>query len=125
MSTRATYEFKDKFGGDHTVYIHFDGYPSSAYQYVQNALKLAWELPRFEADEFAAAFIATNKTHEGGVRLTDGRNSHSDTEYHYVMSIKDDKIFTERYEPDGFFENRIWSLIQSGFLDDMLEEHCK
>lgn len=124
MSTRATYEFKDQYGS-HTVYIHFDGYPSNAYKYIQNALKLAWELPRFEADEFAAAFVATNKNREGGVRLTDGRDSYFDTKYHYVVSLQGTKIFTERYEPDGFSENRIWSLVQVGYLDDMLEEHCK
>jgi hypothetical protein len=64
MSTRACYRFIDR-PGDHaevvTIYKHSDGYPEGAVCWITKALEFAWPLPRFEADEFAAAFIAANK----------------------------------------------------------------
>jgi len=66
MSTRALYTFKsinsDPYGQDWNVYKHHDCYPSGAAQVLRNALDyFAWPLPRFEADEAAAAFIAAGK----------------------------------------------------------------
>lgn len=69
MSTSATIQFID----DTTkvaVYSHGDGYPTGIRAMLEKALAFAWELPRFEADEFAAAFIAANKTRGGGFRVT-------------------------------------------------------
>ena len=43
------------------VYIHMDGNPTGAADYVTAALGYAWNLPRFEADEFAAALCAAAK----------------------------------------------------------------
>ena len=43
------------------VYIHGDGYPTGAADYVKRAQAYAWDLPRFEADEFAAALCASAK----------------------------------------------------------------
>lgn len=63
MSTRAVYSF---FGDDETprhVYKHSDGYPSGAVKAITDALEYAWPLPRYENDEFAAAFVAANKSH--------------------------------------------------------------
>ena len=64
MSTRACYRFIGR-PGDHaevvTVYKRSDGYPEGAVCWISKALDFAWPLPRFEADEFAAAFIAANK----------------------------------------------------------------
>lgn len=60
MSTRAMYTFRDGHGEYH-VYKHHDGYPSGAIEAILNALLFAWTPPRFEADEFAAAFVAGNK----------------------------------------------------------------
>ncbi len=68
MSTRACYTFTDNSGSYH-VYKHHDGYPTGAAGHIQNALSKAWELPRYEADEFAAAFVAANKNTSGSVRL--------------------------------------------------------
>ena len=53
----------------YTIYKHFDGYPSGVQSMIEDALKIAWPLPRFEADEFAASFVAANKTRSGDVRL--------------------------------------------------------
>ena len=44
-----------------TVYEHSDGYPDGAVCWITKTLEHAWPLPRFEADEFAAAFVAANK----------------------------------------------------------------
>lgn len=76
MSTRALYTFKDS-RGTHHVYKHYDGYPYTdqggfAAIAAPAKLNLAWPLPRFEADEYAAAFIAANKTSPGVCRLTEG-----------------------------------------------------
>ena len=62
MSTRAIFSFYDKHSpkGIH-VYKHSDGYPSGAFDAIGNAFPFAWPLPRFEADEFAAAFVCGNK----------------------------------------------------------------
>lgn len=73
MSTRAIYVFSNNFDDPtepmYAVYKHHDGYPEGAREFIKNAFPLAWELPRFEADEFAAAFVAANKNSPGGVRL--------------------------------------------------------
>lgn len=60
MSTRACYTFKDSSGSYH-VYKHCDGYPKGAANSIMAALPFAWSLPRYEADEFAAAFVCANK----------------------------------------------------------------
>lgn len=60
MSTRAMYSFIDKGETVH-VYKHHDGYPEGAAVAINNAILFAWQLPRFEANEFAAAFVAINK----------------------------------------------------------------
>jgi hypothetical protein len=61
MSTRALYTFTDE-RCSYNVYKHCDGYPSGAAQALKTALTwFAWQLPRFEADEFAAAFCTAGK----------------------------------------------------------------
>lgn len=63
MSTRALYTFKGQTAADTwNVYKHCDGYPRGAANVLQTALDFfAWIPPRFEADEFAAAFVAAGK----------------------------------------------------------------
>ena len=84
MATRAIYTFKG-FGESHHVFKHYDGYPSGAAQWLEAALKLAWELPRYEPCEFAAAFVAANKKSPGGVRLAKSQTAHCDVEFAYVV----------------------------------------
>jgi len=73
MSTRALYIFSNNFDDfsceQYAVYKHHDGYPSVAREHIRKAQSLTWTFPRFEADEFAAAFVAANKDTEGGIRL--------------------------------------------------------
>lgn len=72
MGTRAVYFFEDRQDDDcyYGVYKHYDGYPQGAAAHIEDAKAYAWPLPRWEADEFAAAFVAANKNPKGGeVRL--------------------------------------------------------
>lgn len=53
----------------------------------------AWKLPRFEADEYAAAFVRSAKEAGGGdVRLTSGPEQHGDLEYVYVVTCANGKL---------------------------------
>ena len=65
MSTRALYTFKGTtdYPGDFNVYKHHDGYPTGAATTLDVARAwFAWPAPRYEADEFAAAFCAAGKS---------------------------------------------------------------
>lgn len=86
MGTRAVYTFNDGDEKFH-VYKHWDGYPEGAALFFMNAMSYAWGGKRFEAGDFAAAFIAGNK-HQGGgdVYFTKGPNRHGDLEYIYELS---------------------------------------
>jgi len=88
MSTRAVYTFFDLDGSSHHVYVHHDGYPTGAAEKFELTLASGkiWELPRFEADEFAAGFIAANKSDSGSVRLLLDPKSVCDVEYHYTVT---------------------------------------
>ena len=97
MSTRACYTFKDDHDEFH-VYKHCDGYPSGAAEFITNALHLAWKLPRFEADEFGASFVAANKNDGGGVRLTHDWQNHGDLEYRYLIYMRDDELYVDAFD---------------------------
>ena len=102
MSTRAVYGFRDQHGIHH-VYVHHDGYPSGAAEKFSAVLKakVAWPLPRFEANEFAASFVAANKVGSGSVRLTNGPEQHGDIEYYYIVyqPVPDSgPLYIEAYE---------------------------
>jgi hypothetical protein len=86
MSTRATYTFKDG-RESFSVYVHHDGYPTGAADKLRATLESdkIWELPRFEVDEFAAGFIAVNKTQGGSVRLLKKPSSVGDAAYRYTI----------------------------------------
>jgi hypothetical protein len=100
MSTRAIYTFCDPRTEVH-VYKHHDGYPynggvhnGTAYEagglvWINDAKAFAWDLPRFEADEFAASFVAANKSDGGGVRLIGDQKPWeyaSDCDYWYKVT---------------------------------------
>jgi len=99
MSTRAVYSFIGD-GEIHHVYKHCDGYPTGAADAIKNAMPHAWPLPRFEADEFAAAFVAGNKLGTGGVRLTPGFDRHGDLEYRYEIGFRFGELYVTAYEVD-------------------------
>jgi hypothetical protein len=85
MSTRATItvaDEKDSFD----IYQHHDGYPDGPFGLVRHiamARRLAWDLPRFEAADFAAAIIAVLKDRGGSTYLTKEAEAHCDRDFHY------------------------------------------
>ena len=119
MGTRAIYFFQDFDGSTYGAYKHYDNYPSGAAYFIENAKAYAWEFPRFEADDFAAAFVAANKAKKGGeVRLLPMFDSTSIDmvmednkwcDYYYVITFEDQGLTVEiwetrafRYEDTGF-----------------------
>jgi hypothetical protein len=95
MSTRGLYTFIDSDNKRLNVFKHWDNYPEGAYPFIQNALALAWDLPRFEADEFGAAFIASNKKGEGDLRLLNEASTNGDIwgiEYHYLITSEGKRL---------------------------------
>lgn len=127
MSTRAVYTFIDDDGRSYPVYKHHDGYPSGAAAHIRAALPYAWPLPRFEASEFAAAFVAGNKalpdpkypdSQGGGVYLTAGRSAHGDLEYAYEISFKEDyglqvRCLAARWDGAYLFEEKFCGSLDS------------
>ena len=114
MSTRAIFTFKG-FGETHHVYKHHDGYMTGAAAALGAALKMAWTPPRYEPEEFGAAFVAANKPEGGGIRLARKRTEHVDVEYGYTVepdrsipSLLKLTVHDTCYW-DGFKQTKIWS----------------
>lgn len=112
MGTRAIYFFEDHDGSVYGAYKHYDNYPSGAAHHIEAAKEFAWPLPRFEADEFAAAFVAANKNPKGGeVRLLPMFDSTSIDmvmeenkwcDYYYVVTFEDQGLMVEIWETRAF-----------------------
>jgi len=86
MSTRAVLTVEEKDGTVFSIYKHGDGYPEGMALMMVEALQFAWTLPRFEAMDWSAAFIAANKPVGGGsVYITSGADYHSDLDYAYKI----------------------------------------
>jgi len=96
MSTRCNVIVKDSISSVQ-LYRHCDGYPEGEYGIVEalkEALEFAWELPRFEADDFAAAIVRAWKTKGGNVYIDgtgkeDWSTVHDDAAYVYVIEPPD------------------------------------
>ncbi len=85
MSTRATITVADERDSFH-LYQHHDGYadgPHGLVRRIAMAQRLAWDLPRFEAPDFAAAIIAVLKDRGGSTYLAHDAEAHADRAYHY------------------------------------------
>ena len=124
MGTRAVYFFEDD-SGMYGVYKHYDGYPQGAAQHIEAAKDWAWKFPRFEADEFAAAFVAANKNKDGGeIRLIplfehastrQVMEDHNWCDYYYRISYDSDvgdlviHVFESFYDDD--VGETVWKLI--------------
>jgi hypothetical protein len=130
MSTRAVYTFIDQRAKPKdfiNIYKHHDGDPSGAFESIKAALPHAWALPRFEADDFAAAFVAGNKSVSGGgVRVFPTGpqknicKSASDIGYRYEIRCVDKKLHITAFNTnyletpeekkfyDGNFEQFYW-----------------
>ena len=103
MSTRAIYTFKDEHETVH-VYKHYDGYPSGALGAIKSAITSGqtWTLPRFEAAEFSAGFIAANKQGQGDIRCVKTRRAYADVQYGYTVTLKDGKPHVTAHAIDGW-----------------------
>lgn len=126
MGTRAVYTFLDE-QSSFSVYGHWDGYPSSAAEKLCDALPYAWTLPRFEAMDFAAAFVAANKkVGGGGIYLTYGPGYHADLEYHYKIRAGDStsiivEVYEVEYDENGSQRRK---RIFKGMLSKMVSQYC-
>lgn len=85
MGTRSVVTFSGDQNTAFSVYVHWDSYPDGMADMLVSAFAKSWPLPRFEADEFAASFVAANKTGAGTVRLTTGPDAHGDLAYVYEV----------------------------------------
>ena len=88
MSTRATISVADD-NDSFDIYQHHDGYPDGPHGLVRQiamARRLAWNLPRFEAADFAAAIIAVLKDRGGSTYLTRDADTHGDRDFHYRVT---------------------------------------
>lgn len=78
------------------LYRHWDGYPdgeSGVLAELEKAFPYAWPLPRFEADDFAAAIIRAWKGAGGGNIYIDGSPKgweliHGDVEWVYTIQTR-------------------------------------
>jgi hypothetical protein len=121
------YTFKDKHSTIH-VYKHHDGYPQGAIEFINNAIPYAWGLPRFEPDDFAAAFVSANKSGGGGVRLCGNDvkepwDFSCDSDYWYVVSMKDNKLMVTIHEVAWWEESKVSTQIFTGPLTDAIKEY--
>jgi hypothetical protein len=137
MGTRAIYIFEDEHEEVH-VYKHYDNYPLGAVDFIENAKEYAWELPRFEADEFAAAFVAANKNRKGGeVRLVNARfkdreemlEANDWCDYYYVISYQSEhedlwiEVWESRFGYNGSVNKQSWVLIDELTHTQMKEKY--
>ena len=113
MGTRAVLTFKDRHES-FNVYQHYDGYPEHILPAIQAAKEYAWELPRFESSDFAAAFIAANKQKGGGnIYFTDSYENHGDLEYRYEIEDNNKKLFVKVYEAQYYDDGeKFYELIE-------------
>lgn len=117
MGTRAVFTFKDERNEFH-IYKHYDGYPSGAADFLTKAVEKSWGLRRFEADDFAAAFIAANKEKGGDVYLTKHYKEHGDLSYRYELTkAKNGQLIVNAIE---VFTG---STVFYGRLKDFVDEH--
>lgn len=87
MGTRAVISFHDTNGGEFNVYQHWDGDPETVIANIMGtfSVQMCWEWPRWEADEFAAAYIAANKSGSGNLRIARSIAEHGDLAYSYIV----------------------------------------
>lgn len=122
MSTRACYTFKDQHNTFH-VYKHSDGYPTGAAQWIAAAVPFAWELPRFEASDFGAAFIAGNKKRGGSCYLMHTGEikavAPGDINYRYEIECEGGIIQVTAYKTK-YWEDRVEEQLWRGPLSEMM-----
>jgi hypothetical protein len=95
MGTRCVFQLQDEISAEPiTISQHWDGYPEGAFKAIAAAIPISWGVDRFEADQFAAALLAANKTDGGNYRVC-GRGrwvdlAPDDIEYAYEIGPQED-----------------------------------
>ncbi len=92
MSTRSNIITEDN-NNRIQLYRHHDGYPhgpEGVLATLERAVSYAWPLPRFEADDFAAALVSAWKNEGGGGIYIDGspkdwESIHGGVEWVYLI----------------------------------------
>ena len=85
MGTRASITFEDAHNS-FTIYQHWDGDLETIARNVERSKMFAWELPRFEASDFAAAYVAANKERGGNIYIIQQQESY-DTQHDYLVTF--------------------------------------
>lgn len=128
MGTRGVYTFKEK-GVTFHVYSHYDNYPTGGARKLQATINSdkAWPLLRYEADEFAAGFIAANKDSSGNFRLQKGRASATDVEFGYTIwpDPKTHQLMLEVSATDFWGPKPTERSLWKGLLTNFTEEVAK
>ena len=93
MGTRAVISFEDG-NGEFFVYQHWDGDPDAVLVNIMNtfAVQMCWEWPRWEADEFAAAYIAANKSGPGNLRIAKSITENGGLSYSYIVKAIEGRL---------------------------------
>lgn len=86
MSTRATYRFLRSKRCLATIYIHHDGYPSGAAEYIKACIN---DYGQISVD----LFLRTNTR----AKITESPEIHGDTEYHYDIDIDEETVTVSKY----------------------------
>jgi hypothetical protein len=125
MSTRATYKFLVEASSSQLAcfYIHHDGYPEGAAQYLMNIFKKNGEETRNAV--YADKFYRNNP----GARLTQNHQYHTDTEYCYDIGYSDYpwvKAKKASYGYGAFDEcNRKWKTFFDGKVEDFIVKYLE
>lgn len=121
MSTRANIIFQDGRNSIQ-IYKHAEGYPSAVTLDLRNAMTVAWKLPRYEADDFSAAYVLSTKSRGGDVYIdgtADGfKKVHGDIGWCYVVrpgeGLLHRKPQVEIYRAQDGFDKPPYKVIELG-----------
>ena len=112
MGTRATITFMDN-QDEFVIYQHWDGYPKDVEGNVRLAMQYAWELPRFQAGDFAAAYIRATKERGGNIYLTTCPSDHGDLAYRYNVHTRGGGLAVTTYQ---WREPNLWVGVRSTLI---------
>jgi hypothetical protein len=118
MGTPAQITFKDA-NDSIRIICNDDGHPETIASRISNSYKVAWPVGRYDATEFAAAFVATNKTRAGGVYIVNKGIYVAD--YRYV--VKPDSLGSQLLRVEAHKVSAAsgrWKKMWEGYLPDML-----
>jgi len=128
MSTRATIEIRDPYGGRYKIYRHYDGYPDAVLGDIRKALEILGTSSISDAEYFLANFIFLAKWNfwkqglywEGGYGVCSPTCEHGDLNFEYLIWWQDGKWYIQirRYWKD---EDETATTIYRGELEKAFE----